>query len=189
MVKYIFTLFQENIMAVNPWKASQDVLDLVHEVYEKHHAERLHGGLIGVCFDDSKPFVKNKLNLGKVTKFSPLAKLWQGTKLDFCISISMDLWHSVLTAEQREAYIDLQLSRCGVEYLPEEIEENGKKKVVKDEFGRVHYTNQVKLDDEGNPKWKILPLDLEVFASNVRRYGLWQSDLLDLKDAIISVGS
>ena len=112
-------------MAMNPWKASEEVSDLVNEVCQKYHADRIQNASIGVCFDESKPFVKNKLNLGKVTKFSPLAKLWQGTKLDFCISISMDLWHSVLTEEQREAFIDLQLSRCGVEYLPEEIEENG----------------------------------------------------------------
>lgn len=173
-------------MAVNPWKASQDVLDLVGSVYEKNHSTRIPDAAIGVCFDDSKPFVQNKLNLGKVTKFSPLAKLWQGTKLDFCMSISMELWHSVLTTEQREAYIDLQLSRCGVEYLPEEIEENGKKKAIKDEFGRVQYTTNIKTDDEGNPKWKILPLDLEIFSGNVRRYGLWYDELLELKNAIIA---
>jgi hypothetical protein len=98
----------------------------------------------------------------------------------------MDLWHSVLKGNQREAYLDLQLSRCGVEYLPEEIEENGKKKPIKDEWGRVQYTQEVKVDDEGNPKWKVVPLDLEVFADNVRRYGLWCDDLLELKDAIIA---
>ena len=175
-------------MAVNPWKASQDVLDLVGSVYTTHHSARIPDAAIGVCFDDSKPFVQNKLNLGKVTKFSPLAKLWQGTKLDFCIPISMDFWHSVLTAEQREAYVDLQLSRCGVEYLPEEIEENGKKKVIKDEFGRIQYTSDIKTDDDGNPKWKILPLDLEIFSSNIRRYGLWYDELLEFKDAIIAPG-
>ena len=173
-------------MAMNPWKASEEVSDLVNEVCQKYHADRIQNASIGVCFDESKPFVKNKLNLGKVTKFSPLAKLWQGTKLDFCISISMDLWHSVLTEEQREAFIDLQLSRCGVEYLPEEIEENGKKKVIKDEFGRVQYTDVVKTDDDGNPKWIIRPLDLEVFSGNVRRYGLWYDELLEFKNAIIA---
>jgi len=173
-------------MAVNPWKAPSEVLDLLNIVVGKHHSKRLAGASVACCFDDSKPFLRNKLNLGKVTKFSPLARLWQGQQHDFCLSIPMDLWHSILKGSQREAYLDLQLTRCTVEYMPEEVEENGKKKKIKDEWGRVQYTQEVKTDDEGNPKWKVVPLDLEVFADNVRRYGLWCDDLLELKDAIIA---
>lgn len=172
-------------MAVNPWKAPSEIVELLNQIKDKHHP-RLQNASIGIAMDDSKPFLRNKLNLGKVTKFSPLARLWQGQQHDFCLSIPMDLWHSVLKGNQREAYLDLQLSRCGVEYLPEEIEENGKKKPIKDEWGRVQYTQEVKVDDEGNPKWKVVPLDLEVFADNVRRYGLWCDYLLELKDAIIA---
>ena len=98
----------------------------------------------------------------------------------------MDLWHSVLKGDEREAYIDLQLSRCSAEYMPEEIEENGKKRKNKDEFGRIQYTNVIKTDDDGNPKWKVLPLDLEVFSQNVRRYGLWCDMIQELKEAINS---
>ena len=166
-------------MAVNPWKAPSEIVELLNQIKDKHHP-RLQGASIGIAMDDSK------LNLGKVTKFSPLARLWQGQQHDFCLSVPMNLWHSVLKGDQRAAYLDLQLARCGVEYLPEEVEENGKKKPVKDEFGRVQYTQQIKVDDEGNPKWKVVPLDLEVFSENVRRYGLWCDDLLELKDAIIA---
>lgn len=174
-------------MAKNPWKAPFEVVELLNSVKEKYHQPRLANASIAICFEESKPFVRNKLNLGKVAKFSPLARLWQGTQHDFCLSIPMDLWHSVLKGSQREAYLDLQLTRCGVEYLPEEIEEEGgKKKKVKDEWGRIQYTKEIKTDDEGNPKWKVAPLDLEVFADNVRRYGLWSEALLDLKDAIIT---
>lgn len=173
-------------MAMNPWKAPAEITELVAEIKEKHHKTRLAGSSICIAIDDSKPFVRNKLNLGKVTKFSSLSKLWQGQVHDFCICIPMELWHSVLTPEQREAYLDLQLARCGVEFKPDEIEENGKKKVIKDEWGRIKYTTEVKTDDEGNPKWKVAPLDLEVFTGNVRRYGLWHDDLLELKDAIIA---
>jgi len=173
-------------MVMNPWKAPSEVIDLLDQVKIKHHADRLESAKIAISFDDSKPFLHNKLNLGKVAKFSPLAKLWQGQRHDFCLSIPMELWHSVLKGSQREAYLDLQLSRCGVEYMPEEVEENGKKKIIKDEWGRVQYTKEVKFDDEGNPKWKVVPLDLEVFAHNVRRYGLWCDYLLELKDAIIA---
>lgn len=164
---------------MNPWKAPEEVIELLNQIKDKHHA-RLANASIVISFDESKPFVGNKLNLGKVTKFSPLARLWQGQQHDFCLSIPMDLWHSVLKGNQREAYLDLQLSRCEVEYLREEIEENGKKKPVKDEFGRVQYTQEIKVDDEGNPKWKVVPLDLEVFTDNVRRYGLWMDSLMEL---------
>lgn len=173
-------------MSINPWKASSEVIDLLNLVKENHHHPRLKDAKVGIAMDESKPFLKNKVNLGKVTKFSPLARLWQGQQYDFCISISMDLWKSALKGPQRDAYLDLQLSRCSLEYLPEEVEENGKKKKTKDEWGRIQYTQEVKLDDEGNPKWKVLPLDLEIFAGNVRRYGLWLDEFLELKDAIIS---
>ena len=173
-------------MGLNPWKASNEVVELLDSVKNKHHAERLAGSSIVVSFDDSKPFVRNKINLGKVIKFSPIVKLYQGQKHDFCIIIPMDLWHSVLKGDEREAYIDLQLSRCSAEYMPEEIEENGKKRKNKDEFGRIQYTNVIKTDYDGNPKWKVLPLDLEVFSQNVRRYGLWCDMIQELKEAINS---
>lgn len=172
-------------MSVNPWKAPAEVLTLLNLVRENHHIERLADASIAVCFEDSKPFVQNKLNLGKVIKFSPLIKLWQDEPHDFCILVPMELWQNILKGDSaKSGYLDLQLTRCSVEYVPEEIEENGKKKKIKDEWGRVQYTNQPKLDDEGNPKWKVLPLDIEVFAKNVRRYGLWCEQLLELKDAI-----
>lgn len=164
----------------NDMESTNEVVAILSDVIQLHHQPRLADARIAICFDDSKPFLRNKLNLGKVTKFSPLARLWQGSQYDFCLSIPMDLWHSVLKGSQRAAYLDLQLTRCTVEYKPEEIEENGKKKKVKDEWGRVQYTQEVKTDDEGNPKWKVVPLDLEVFADNVRRYGLWMDSLEEL---------
>jgi len=170
----------------NPWKAPQDVLELINHVKEKFHVGRLAEASIVGCFNDSKAFVKNKINLGKVSKFSTLARLWQNQKHDFCLVICADLWHDVLGNSEREALVDLLLSRCEVELVPETIEENGKKKPVKDEWGRIQYTKEIKLDDEGNPKWKVAPLDLELFAKNVRRYGLWLDDLLEMKEAIDS---
>jgi hypothetical protein len=169
---------------MNLWKAPQDVLDLIREIQLKNHQPRLAQASVTAAFDDSKPFVSNKINLGKLSKFSPFNKLWQNQSRDFCLVIPSDLWVSVLNAQQREAYIDLQLTRCEVEYIPETVEENGKKKPIKDEWGRVQYTDQMKFDDLGNPKWKVIPLDLEVFTKNVRRYGLWLDMLTDLKEAI-----
>ncbi len=77
------------------------------------------------------------------------------------------------------------MTRMEAEFLPEVVVENGKKKVQKDEFGRVQYSNELKIDDDGNPKWKVSPLDLLVFTQNVSRYGLWCEELLELNDAII----
>lgn len=176
-------------MQLNPWKAPSEVSELLELVKQKHH-ERLADTSIAVCFEDSKPFINNKLNLGKVTKFSPLIKLWQNKQYEFCFLIPMELWNSILKGQEaRCAYLDLMLSRCTYEFMPEEVEENGKKHKVKDEWGRIQYTKIPKLDFEGNKKYKVLPLDLEVFADNVRRYGLWCDQLLDLKEAIEYAGA
>jgi hypothetical protein len=170
------------------WKAPTNVLEMLAEVKEKYHGELADASIV-VTFTDSKPFVKNRFNWGSVKKFSEANKIWFAQKHDLCIDLCSEVWHSVLDNRQREALLDLHLSRCAPEYEPEEVVENGKKKVVKDEFGRVKYTQTVKLDDEGNPKWVISPLDLTVFTSNVRRYGLWCPELDGLREAIQKVGT
>ena len=129
----------------NPWVASNEVVSLLAVVKSKHHSPRLDQCEIAVCFDEGKAFLKNKLNLGKLSKFSPTARLWQRNKYDFCISIPMELWTTVLQPRQREAYLDLMLTRLDMEYIPEIIEENGKKKKVMDEFGRVQYSQVPKI--------------------------------------------
>lgn len=169
---------------MNAWKAPADILAMVDDVKQRHHAQRLGPASVAVAFDDSKPFLKNKINLGKVTKFNAFSKLWQNTRHDFCLTIPSDLWVSVLNSTQREAYLDLQLTRCEVEYYPEIAVENGKKKPIKDDWGRIQYTDKMKTDDAGDPKWKVVPLDLEVLIKNVRRYGPWLDELTELKEAI-----
>jgi hypothetical protein len=62
---------------------------------------------------------------------------------------------------------------------------NKKPKPKKDKFGRVIYTNDVKLDEEtGEPIWQVDNLDLHVFAKNAARYGLWCEDLQNFGDAV-----
>ena len=51
--------------------------------------------------------------------------------------------------------------------------------LIKDEWGRVQYSDVIKCDDEGQPKWKVQSIDLLVFASNASRYNLWLKDLID----------
>ena len=167
-------------MAKNFWQASQDIYDLVDVVKTKYHLPRLENAKVAVCFQDSKTFVKNKLNLGNVSKFSGVQKLWQKQNYDFCITIPFGLWSDVLK-NHKEAFLDLCLSRCSVEYIPLFQEENGKKRKIVDEYGRVEYSSEIKTDDVGNPVYKILPLDIEVFTENASRYGIWMECLVDFK--------
>ena len=110
--------------------------------------------------------------------------MWQGQQYDFCLSIPMDLWHSILKEDQKHAYIDLCLTRCTVEYKIDEVEENGKKKKIKDEWGRFQYTTEVKTDDDGKPKYKVDPLSIEVYIDNIGRYGLWMDSFQELSEVI-----
>ena len=100
------------------------------------------------------------------------------------LQLCSDVWHSILTPQQREALADLHLTRCSVEREAKTVTENGKTKAIKDEFGFVEYTDEIKFDDEGNPLWCVLPLDLEVFSWNVSRYGLWLTPLEQLFESM-----
>lgn len=168
------------------WTAGNDVFELVDKVKNSHHLPRLAEANIAICFCDKKAFVRDRFQWGKVNKFSPTAKLWHGkTHFDFLITLSSDAWQS-LNDVQKEALIDLHLSCAQVDYMPEMIEENGKKIPVKDELGRISYTNEIKRDDEGNPKWRVDKLDVYSIQENVRRYGCWLQEYMELKSVIES---
>lgn len=170
------------------WKAPNAIDELVESVLKKHHSPRLDMARIAIALDDSKAFVKNKFNWGNVSKFSYFNKLWQNQKFDFALVLCSDSWHDILTDSQKEALVDLHLTRCEVEYIPETVIEGKKKKVVKDDWGRVKYTNEIKTDDEGNPKWYVSPLDVYVFVQNVSRYGNWCSEFCEIEKVIPTEG-
>lgn len=164
------------------WKAPSNVLDMLQNVKNTHHSPRLDQASFTVVFNESKPFTKNRFNWGSVAKFSSFNKLFQDPdKYDFCITLCSDVWHSILTNDQKQALLDLHLTRCEPEYIPETVVEGKKKKVVKDEWGRIKYTSDIKYDDDGNPKWLVAALDLTVFMNNAKRYGLWCPELCDLQ--------
>ena len=166
------------------WSVNNDINTLINEVKEKHHHPRLAEAKIAAAFCDSKPFIGGRFNWGKTAKFSTLAKLWhpEDKKYDFLITLCADAWHGLLNAEQREALVDLRLTCCQVEYEKVMEEINGKSKPVKDEWGRIQYTDVIKTDEDGAPKWKVGKLDLNVFQDNVLRYGCWTQDLLDFSE-------
>lgn len=172
-------------MATQHWAAPPDVVDMLAEIQAAHHPT-LQEAVFAVEFVDAKPFVKDRLNLGKSSKFSKAAKVWhpQNKKYDFCISLCADVWHGLLKPQQRAANLDLRLSQCQVDFEPQVVEVNGKKEKIKDEWGRVTYTDVLKRDDEGRPIWKVEPLDIRIITANIRRFGLWYEDLATLKEVV-----
>lgn len=164
--------------------ASEDVFALVNDVKLKYHVPRLLEARIAVSFVESKPFIAGRFNWGKVSKFSEAAKIWQGDEYDFCITLCDCAYNDVLEGKQREALLDLLLNCCQTEFVPE-MEQKGTKAVpAKDKWGRIIYTDEIKLDEDGNVKWKVVPLDLHAYQDNVSRYGCWCEDLLEMKNAI-----
>lgn len=161
------------------WKAPNNVEQLLYTIKEKHHHPRLGLATFGIAFAETKPFINDRFNWGKVTKFTKFNKLWQTEKVDFSITLCSEVWHSILTVHQKEALLDLHLSRCAVKYIPETVMEGKKKVLVKAPWGRIQYTDEMKLDDDGNPQWYVLPADLPVFSENANRYGLWYTDFTE----------
>lgn len=135
---------------------------------------------------------KNKLNGEKVTiaeASKASSKMKASTNADFTITIYMGLW-STLTDTQKEACLDHELMHCGVHYVPvtEQIgttrRGRAKTRIVKDEFGRTQYTNEIKRDENGVPKWRLITHDLEEFRDIVARHGVWDDSIQAFKDVL-----
>jgi len=118
-------------MAIPPWKVPTDVNNVVQQVKALHHPH-LEDAVIAVAFDDSKPFKNERLNWGKTQRFSDLNKLFQAPQaLDFCIILSSDVWHDVLDADQKEALVDLHLTRCQLNMCLKQLLRMARKKQLK----------------------------------------------------------
>lgn len=168
------------------WTAPADVVAMVEDVKNRNHPH-LSEATFAVGFVDSKPFQKNRLNFGKISRFSKQFAAWNSVKYDFCLLLNSESWHSILTQEQREASIDLHLSRVKIDYEPQVEIVNKVKKIIKDEYGRIQYTQDPKTEEDGTVKYLIHPMDLLVISENVKRYGPWLDDMLTLKEAISGV--
>jgi hypothetical protein len=166
-----------------PDKAPDVVQDLARRLKEKNHSPRLDEASIAVCFEDSKPFKKDRFNWGTVKKFPPLGKAFPGERHDFVLIVPYAGWE-MFTENQKMAWLDLLLETCQVEYVPETVVENKKKKPVIDEFGRKKYTSEIMRDKEGLPKWKKVPLDLPTYVSNVKRFGCWCPEIVEIKEVV-----
>jgi len=161
-------------------KADDIVQELVKTIKESNHHPRLEEAQVVVCFEDVKPFKKDRFHWGKVTKFPSAAKAFNGEHYDFIIVLPY-AGYEMLSFEQRKAWLDLHLETCQVEYIPEVVVENKKKKIVTDEFGRKVYTTEIKRNQDGTPKWKKVPMDLPSFTKNVKRFGPWIEEINEFK--------
>lgn len=165
------------------WTAPLEVIEKLQEIKNKLHPE-LGSVSVVVELSDAKPFKNNRLNLGNVRKFSAANKIWQKGDFDFCITLVGEVWQDILKGQQRDALLDLHLTRIEPVCEPQVVIENKKRIPCKDEFGRIILTEEQKLDKNGDPRWRIVPIDLGVLSRNVRRYGFWFDDLIEFQNAL-----
>jgi hypothetical protein len=168
------------------WAAPLEIFQKLDEVKTNKHPQ-LNDVSIVVELSDAQPFKNNRLNLGNIRRFSAANKIWQKGDFDFCITLVGEVWQQILKEDQHDAILDLHLTRIEPICEPQVIVENNKKITVKDDYGRIVLTETQKLDKNGNPKWRVLPIDLGVLSQNVRRFGFWFDDLVEFQNIISGV--
>lgn len=154
------------------WEAPDDIKKLVERVKEEHHTHLARAGVWVLC-SDTKAVRNNQLVFTQSKKCTKTEKLSTGH--DFKLVVMAELWGE-LTDAQRLAAVDEALCRCGVKYVPQTVEVNGRKEVVKDEWGRVVYTEEIDYDGENRPKWKINPPDAGVYYAMLMRHGKYNEE-------------
>ena len=170
------------------WPADSSVTGLLEQVRNQAHLPRLADVKVDVTLTDGPPFVKDRINLGKVTKVPECYRMRQKEPADFEITISGGVWGEMFVADkQRRALLDLHLTRIQPVFTPEIVVENKKRVIVKDEFGRVQYSQDVKLDKNGEPIWRIDPIDIKTIMQNIRRYGFWFDDLQECRSVVLEI--
>jgi hypothetical protein len=159
---------------------------LMNELVRAYHPVLAEAKIIIYCSDKNK-IKSNAIIMAEASRAS--SKMKASVNADFTITIYVGPW-SDLTPIQKKACMDHELCHCGFQYEPvKEVVGRSRTgtprmKVVKDEHGRTQYTNDVKRDVDGIPKWKLIDHDLEDFYDIVHRYGLWNENLRSFKQAI-----
>jgi hypothetical protein len=178
-------------VAKKPTPAGQEVIDLFDRIKKTHHEKRLGEAQIAVLFKEDKVFKKGRFNFGKVKKVSPETQVLLDEKnkghYDFVVTIPDESWSFMSDRRQREGLVDLYLTMCSVEFEPvmaSDPKKGGKEKPKKDNWGRIEYTDTPKYDEDGNPKWVVLPLDVETLTDNVGRCGTWCDVFRDFESAV-----
>lgn len=149
------------------WPAPEGIRKQLREIKQDHHAHLALASIWALC-SDGAGVRDNRIIVTQTKKCTKTEKLSSGH--DFKIVVMMESW-SKLTDSQRHVALDEALCRCGVKYVPQSMEINGKKEIVKDDMGRTIYTEEMEYDQEGNPKWKINPPDADLFLTLLHRHG------------------
>jgi len=158
---------------MNVWNATAEIAATGRKVKESHHHPRLALASIWWLICDSKPIQSDRFIAVKTQRCNKAEKL--ETQHDFKIVIIAEAWE-MLTNDQREQALDEALCHCGVKYIPQMLEINGRKEPVKDDMGRIIYTDVISYDGDGVPKWKINQPDAGLFFAMLQRHGEYSED-------------
>lgn len=96
-------------MAVEWREAQQPVLELAERLIERYH-EHLKDARIAIIMRSEAPVAGGQVTYGKARKVS--AEQQVHIPYDFIIWLANDRWVSFLSAAQREALLDHELSHC-----------------------------------------------------------------------------
>lgn len=154
------------------WQAPEDIRQQVEALKDEHHHHLAHASIWVLC-SDGKSVRDNHIIVSQTKKCTKTEKLSSGH--DFKIVIMMEAWAN-LPDVAREIALDEALCRCGVRYVPQMMEINGRKEVVKDELGRTVYTGEIDHDKEGQPRWKINQPDAGLYYKLLQRRGKYSEE-------------
>ncbi len=170
------------------WELEQDssAHSILSELICNYHSHLEEAKIVIYCSDKNKVRA-NKIVIADASK-AP-AKLKASINADFTITLYMMPWGDLNTSQKR-ACLDHELYHCGVHYEPvkEQVGQSRqgrpRMQVVRDEYGRVQYTNEIKRDVNGEPKWRLIPHDLEEFDEIVERHGRWDESIQSFSEAL-----
>jgi hypothetical protein len=162
------------------WEAPEEIRRMAEQIKLEHHPHLSQAGLWVLC-SDGKAIRNNQLLVTQSKKSTKTEKLSTGR--DFKIIVMMEAW-SLLPDAARRIALDEALCRCGVKYVPQTVEVNGRKEVVKDELGRIIYTDQMEYDTEGVPRWRINPPDAALYYPLLVRHGQYAEEAENVTRAL-----
>jgi len=147
-------------MAVDFWKANDEVHDLMMELVANHHPDlALVVEEIVVVFREKAGKTGGRVVLGSPSKVSAKANAMADTEYKFMLEIAADQWEHNLTSKQREALLDSLLCACRCEEDPK----------------------------SGEIKCTVAKPDIMAFRENIDRYGMWfPKDDDDVEDEDVS---
>lgn len=162
------------------WQAPEEIRRTVLELRDAHHPHLSAAGF-WVLVSDGKAIRSNRLVVTQSKKCTNTEKLSSG--FDFKIIVMAEAW-AELPDKARRIYLDEALCRCAVKFVPQTMEVNGKKEVVKDELGRVVFTDEIDYDKNGQPKWAVNPPDAGLFYDMLMRHGEYSEEAENVNRAI-----